>query len=294
MDIRVLRYYLAVAREQNITRAAESLHIAQSSLSKQLIDLEQELGKTLFIRGKRKITLTEDGVLLRKRAEEIVSLLDKTELELRSDTETISGEIAIGGSTPQTILQAAAQLRARHPDTVFHFYSSDATDVIERLDHGSLDFAVLLDPVDTMKYEFLSLPDTSQWGLLMSSDCPLAQKAAVSREDFCQIPLIMHRRPGLQREIARWAQTEPDRIPIAATYNVISGSPDSFVTSQLGYFLTIQAQLPQTLSPHVCFRPLDPPLPLHYSLVWKRYPIFHRAAEAFFQQVQTTLLSAAP
>ena len=162
MDIRVLRYFLAVAREGNITRAAESLHITQPSLSKQLMDLEQELGKTLLLRGKRKITLTEDGILLRKRADEIVTLLEKTECEISSDTSILSGEIAVGGSPTEQILRAAASIRAKHPDVQFHFYSSDATDVTELLDHGSLDFAVLLEPVDTLKYEHITLSDASR------------------------------------------------------------------------------------------------------------------------------------
>lgn len=147
MDIRVLRYFLTVAREENITRAAESLHITQPSLSKQLMELEQELGKQLLVRGKRKLTLTDDGVLLRKRAEEIVALLEKTEQELSADT-ALGGKISIGGLPGKRVLQAAAELRAEHPDVSFDFYSGDACEIIERLDHGSLDFAVLLEPVD--------------------------------------------------------------------------------------------------------------------------------------------------
>lgn len=286
MDIRVLRYFLAVAREENITRAAEGLHIAQPSLSKQLMELEQELGKKLFIRGKRKITLTEEGILLRKRADEIVDLLEKTEREIRSDSVNISGEISIGGTTTKTVLQAASSLRSEHNDICFHFYSNDATEVTERLDHGSLDFAVLLEPVDTMKYEYISLPDFSFWGILMPSDCELALKAVVSKEDFCQIPLILHRRAGLQREIAIWAQTELEHINIIATYNVIHGSPIPFVASGLGYILTTNAYIPTELDSYVCFRPLDPPLELHYALVWKRYSVFSKAAEIFLNRIK--------
>ena len=143
MEIRLLNYFLAVAREENITRAAETLHIAQPSLSKQLMELERELGKQLLVRGKRKVTLTEDGILLRRRAEEIVALLAKTERELRTDA-SVQGEVSIGGMPTRDILGAAAKLRQAHPGVRFHFYASDANDVAERLDHGSLDFAVLL------------------------------------------------------------------------------------------------------------------------------------------------------
>ena len=146
MDIRVLKYFLAVAREENITRAAESLHIAQPSLSKQMMELEAELGKPLLIRGKRKIGLTEEGMLLRKRAEDIIALLEKTEQEISADSGEIKGEIAIGGSVPPLLLQAAASLHSRYPGIQFQFYVGDATDVTERLDHGNLDFAILLAP----------------------------------------------------------------------------------------------------------------------------------------------------
>lgn len=205
MDVRVLRYFLAVAREENITRAAESLHMAQPSLSKQIMELEAELGRQLFIRGKRRITLTQDGILLRKRAEEIVALVDKTEQEIRGNHETLSGKISIGGTPGKRILETAAALRKKHPELVFEFYSSDATDVTERLDQGSLDFAVLLEPVDALKYEYISLGEMAHWGLLMPEDSPLAEKPVVEKADLCRVPLVLHRRAGLQRELAHWA-----------------------------------------------------------------------------------------
>lgn len=164
MDIRVLRYFLAVAREENITRAAESLHISQPSLSKQLMALESQLGKPLFLRGKRKIVLTEAGVLLRQRAEDIVALLDKTQAELRADPALLGGEIAVSGHPDIRLLRTAAGLRQEHPDIHFAFYSSDEPEVLERLDHGSLDFAVLLMPVDGVKYDYLALPGSAGGG----------------------------------------------------------------------------------------------------------------------------------
>ena len=286
MDIRILRNFLAVAREENITRAAESLHIAQPSLSKQLIDLEKELGKKLLIRGKRRVTLTEDGVLLRKRADEIVALLEKTERELTGNSSEISGEISIGGSPTPMILQAAAKLHKEHPGVCFQFYSNDAPDVLERLDHGSLDFASLLEPVDTLKYDYLSLKESSRWGLLMPDHCPLAMKDSVCREDLLAAPLIFHRRIGLQRELSIWAQTEPEYFHAVATYNVVNGNPVPFVQADLGYFLISEDQLPTRLDEGVCFRPLNPPLVLHHALAWKRYPVFCNAAKAFLETVQ--------
>ncbi len=283
MEIRLLRYFLAVAREENITRAAESLHISQPSLSKQIMELEQEVGKQLLIRGKRKIALTEDGVLLRKRADEIITLVEKTERELCTSAEQISGEVAIGGNPTSSVLKAASAVRAEHPGVHFQFYSSDAIDVLERLEHGSLDFSVFLEPIDTMQYEYISLTDTSRWGVLLPSDHALSEKGFVQKTDLSTIPLVFHRRVGLQRLISRWAETETESLNIAATYNVINGSPEKFVKSGLGCYLTTEDLLPSELDEAVCFCPLEPPLEIHYALIWKRYAVFSKAAEAFLK-----------
>lgn len=286
MDIHVLRNFLAVAREENITRAAESLHIAQSSLSKQIIDLEQELGEKLLIRGKRKLTLTEDGIFLRRRAEEIIRLMEKTEQELITSPAEISGEVAIGGFPDAQVLQAAAALRKRHPGIQFRFFVDDATSVTDQLDHGSLDFAILLTPVDTMKYECIPLMRSGRWGLLMPDNVPLSAKNTIQKEDFRRVPLIFHQRAGLQREISLWAETEPENLNIAATYNVVYGSPVPFVKSGLGYFLTSEHLFDAEIHDNICFRPLEPPLELHHAFVWKRYPTFSKAARAFLEEIR--------
>ena len=287
MDIRVLRYFLTVAREENITRAAESLHITQPSLSKQLMELEQELGKQLLVRGKRKLTLTDDGVLLRKRAEEIVALLEKTEQELSADT-ALGGKISIGGLPGKRVLQAAAELRAEHPDVSFDFYSGDACEIIERLDHGSLDFAVLLEPVDGVKYDYVSLGEHARWGLIMPDNCELAMKPAIKREDLCSVPLILHKRVGLQRTIEHWAQTDLDHMNVAATYNVLNGDPAALVRSGLGYVLITDDHLPGQLGSGLCFRRLEPPLESSHALIRKRHAVLTKPAEAFLEKVKNT------
>ncbi len=287
MDIRVLRYFLTVAREENITRAAESLHITQPSLSKQLMELEQELGKQLLVRGKRKLTLTDDGVLLRKRAEEIVALLEKTEQELSADT-ALGGKISIGGLPGKRVLQAAAELRAEHPDVSFDFYSGDACEIIERLDHGSLDFAVLLEPVDGVKYDYVSLGERARWGLIMPDNCELAMKPAIKREDLCSVPLILHKRVGLQRTIEHWAQTDLDHMNVAATYNVLNGDPAALVRSGLGYVLITDDHLPGQLGSGLCFRRLEPPLESSHALIRKRHAVLTKPAEAFLEKVKNT------
>lgn len=288
MEFRTLQYFLAVTKEENITRAAESLHISQPYLSKQLMDLENELGKQLLIRGKRKITLTEDGILLRKRAEEILSLVEKTESDLSANIPQISGEITIGGNPTMTVLNAAARLRSKYPDVYFQFYSSDAIDVFERLEHGSLDFAVFLEPIDVTEYDYISLPESSRWGLLMPSDCTLSLKDYVEKNDLLKIPLIFHRRAGLQQLISHWADTDIEKFNIAATYNVVNGSPTKFIKSGLGYYLTTEDLLPPVLEQDVCFRPLNPPLEIHYALIWKRSAFQSKAAEMFMKEIKHT------
>ena len=286
MELRTLQYFLAVTKEENITRAAESLHISQPYLSKQLMDLENELGKQLLIRGKRKIALTEDGIILRKRAEEILSLVEKTEYDLSSNTMQISGEIAIGGNPTMTVLKAAALLRSEYPDVHFQFYSSDAIDVLERLEHGSLDFAVFLEPIDISEYNYISLPESSHWGLLMPSDCELAKNDYIGKKDLLKIPLIFHRRVGLQQLISHWADTDIENINIAATYNVVNGSPTKFIKSGLGCYLTTEDLLPELLDSGVCFCPLNPPLEIHYALIWKRTAFLSKAAEMFLRKLK--------
>ncbi len=287
MEIRELRYFLAVAREENITRAAETLHITQPSLSKQLMELEKKLGKQLLIRGKRKVTLTQEGILLRKRAEEIIDLVEKTEKEISRDLDDVVGEIHIGGNASESILYAAAKVREHYPGIRFNFYSGDAIDVTERLDHGSLDFAVMLQPVDQIKYDFLSLTDCSEWGILVKSGTALSHKKAVTKEDIQTLPLIMHQRAGLQSEIAHWADTDAENLNIVATYNVVHGSPIPFVEQDLGCFLTTREMLSPTLPPTVCFLPLKPRLSTHLAFVWKKHSVFSKAADAFL----TALLS---
>ncbi len=286
MEVRELRYFLAAAREENITRAAESLHIAQPSLSKQLMDLESKLGKQLLVRGKKKITLTEEGVLLRKRAEEIIELVEKTEQEISSDTEDIIGDIYMGGSTPAVVLKAAAKLREEHPDIRFHFYSGDAVDVSERLDHGSIDFAVMLEPVDIVKYDFYSLPEYSEWGILMKKSDRLAKSKGITRKQLKCMPLIMHQRIGLQYDIAHWAETDVEQLNIVATYNVVHGSPVPFVQEGLGYFLTTKDMVTPLPEADVCFVPLKPALPTRVALVWKKHAVFGKAAEAFINSLK--------
>ena len=194
MEIRVLKYFLAVAREQSISAAADSLFLSQPTLSRQLKELEEQLGKQLFIRGNKKITLTEEGVLLRKRAEEIIELISRTEKEIGFSDNVISGDIYIGaGETDglRIIARSAKELREKYQDINFHIISGDAVDIMEHLDKGLIDFALLLEPVDIAKYSYIKLPVKDTWGVLMRRDSPLAAKNFITPEDLNGVPLIV-------------------------------------------------------------------------------------------------------
>lgn len=286
MELRLLRYFLAVAREENITRASKFLHISQPSLSVQLKELEDEIGKKLIIRGKRKITLTEEGVLLRKRAEEILSLVEKTERELNNIDENISGIISIGSgetNAMSTILQAAEYLKEEYPNIRYNLFSGDAEAVLEQLDKGLLDFGILIDPIDISKYEYMHLNVTDTWGLLMKSDNPLCQKDHIKLDDLLNIPLISPRRLGLQHEISNWVKKDFESLNVIATYNLIYNA-NLLVKKNFGNAIVLEKLALNTISTNeLCFRPFYPKIEVQFSLVWKKYQIFSKASEKFIE-----------
>ena len=290
MELRVLQYFLAVAREQNISAAAQSLHLTQPTLSRQLRELEEELGKQLMIRGNRKITLTEEGMLLRKRAEEILDLVGRTEKEITRSDETVSGDIYIGtGETDgvRQIARTAHQIQACYPGIRFHIVSGDAVDVCERLDKGLLDFGVLLGDIDKAKYNYMELPMKDTWGILMRRDSPLAEKEAIGPRDLWDRPLILSRQVDNKSELYRWLKKEPTDLHTAATYNLIYNA-SLMVDEGMGYAFTLD-KLVNTTGSNLCFRPLSPRLELGMYLVWKKSQIFSRAMELFLEQLQENL-----
>ena len=224
MDLRVLQYFLAVAREESISAAAQSLHLTQPTLSRQLKELEEELGKQLLIRGNRRITLTEEGMLLRKRAEEILDLVRRTEKEVTQSDDLVGGEVYIGtGETDgmRQIARTANQIQREHPGIQFHVVSGDAMDVCERLDKGLLDFGILLGDFDRIKYHYMELPMQDVWGVLMQRSSPLAGKETVTPQDLWDKPLILSRQMGNKSGLYRWLQKEPAELHTVATYNLI-------------------------------------------------------------------------
>ena len=290
MELRVLQYFLAVAREQNISAAAHSLHLTQPTLSRQLKELEEELGKQLMVRGNRKITLTQEGMLLRKRAEEILELVDRAEREVMRSDDAVSGDIYIGtGETDgvRQIARAANRLQACYPGIRFHIVSGDAVDVCERLDKGLLDFGVLLGDIDKTKYHYMELPMKDTWGVLMRRDSPLAHRESVSPRDLWDKPLILSRQVDNKSGLYRWLRREPSELHTAATYNLIYNA-SLMVDEGMGYAFTLD-KLVNTTGSNLCFRPLKPRLELGMYLVWKKSQIFSRAAELFLNGLQTQL-----
>ncbi len=290
MELRVLQYFLAVAREENISAAAQSLHLTQPTLSRQLKELEEELGKQLMIRGNRKITLTEEGMLLRKRAEEILELVVRTEQEVMQPGDAISGDIYIGtGETDgvREIARMARQLQERYPDILFHIVSGDSVDVCERLDKGLLDFGILLGDRDKNKYDFLELPMRDTWGVLMRRDSPLARQHTVSPRDLWDKPLILSRQVDNKSELYRWLGREPSQFRTVATYNLIYNA-SLMVDEGMGYAFTLD-KLVNTADSNLCFRPLRPKLELGMYLVWKKAQILSKAAEVFLEHLRQQL-----
>jgi len=288
LDIRVLQYFLAVAREESITRAAETLRMTQPPLSRQLKDLEDELGKKLFIRGK-KVTLTEDGMLLRKRAEEIVDLLEKTRAELTNTDESISGEIYIGGGETDAIsifAGVAEKLQKKYPLIHYHIYSGDASIVMDKLDKGLIDFGLLVGPVDVSKYDYMQLPVCDTWGILMRKDSPLSERDVVRPEDLWDKPLIVSHQASNSRDMMAWLGTDFSKLNIVMTYDLIYNA-SHFVKKGQGYAIALDKIINTTGESELCFRPLYPALEASLCVAWKKYQVFSKASKEFLHQLKS-------
>ena len=289
METRVLRYFLAVAQEGSVTRAARALHLTQPTLSRQIRELEEELGQTLFSRGGRELSLTREGLLLRQRAEEIVGLAEITEKEFRSLGEkTVSGDLSLGCGESKAlsfVTDALKVLQDEHPLIIPHFFSGNGEIVMDRLDKGLLDFAVLMGAENTERYYSLPLPNHDTWGLLMDKDDPMAQKKAITAEDLLDIPLILSSQSLSRDELSGWLGFPMSRLHIAATYTLLfNGS--LMVRSGLGYALRFDHIAPSGKDSPFAFRPLSPLLTSPLSLVWKKHQILSAPAEAFLAKIR--------
>ncbi|MDR2366588.1 MAG: LysR family transcriptional regulator [Deltaproteobacteria bacterium] len=287
MELRVLRYFLAVAQARSVSGAAAILHLTQPTLSRQLIDLEDELGAKLFVRG-RKFALTEKGALLRKRAQEIIELADKAAGEFSAPGEAVSGAIHIGGGETDAmrlIAKAAVSFSRKHPRVSYHLHSGNAEDVSERLDKGLLDFGLIIAPTDLRKYDTIRLPASDTWGLLMRKDSPLAKLGAIRPEDVRDVPLISSRQRLVSGELSKWIGRDFDALNVVATYNLIFNAA-LMVEEGLGYAFCLDKLVSAAGSEAMCFKPLDPPLESTVNIVWKKYQVFSKPAEKFLQSLR--------
>lgn len=288
MEIRVLRYFLAVAREEGINRAAEVLHITQPTLSRQLSQLEEEVGVKLFHRGAKKITLTNEGILLRRRAEEILSLVDRTEQELMEQDELVEGRVVIGGgelAAMQVLPEIIETFHETYPLVSFDLFTGNADMVKEQMEKGLIDIGVLLEPIDMEKFDFIRLKGKERWVVLMRPDDPLAEKETVSARDLENTPLILPRRMNVQNELTNWLGNAFSERQVLFTSN-LSTNGALMVQRGLAYSIVVEGAAPFWSKDKIVSRPLLPELTANSVFAWKKQQPFSAAASRFIEHLK--------
>mgnify|MGYP000015322540 FL=1 len=288
MELRVLKYFLTVADEGNITRAADILHVTQPTLSRQLIELEDELGTALLIRGKRSVTLTDEGFLFKQQAEMIVELSDKLEHTFKDKEDVVCGTIRIGASEAvgcRALALYMKEFREKYPDVQFDLYNGMADNIKEMLERGLLDLGLVLEPVDTAKFEYVRLPQKETWGLLLRKDHELAEKETLTVEEIRQYPLIMPGRENAKEEVLHWMQCEERHLDIPAFYNLLSNAA-LLVEAGMGCAVCLDGALSIHADPNLCFRKILPEHTTRSVILWKKNHLFSQAASLFVQTIQ--------
>lgn len=289
LELKSLHYFLAVATEGNITKAAESLHISQPALSRQIMQLEDELGVVLLKRGKRKVELTQEGNLLKSRASEILGMVDKTIKDLISDEGELIGEINIGTAeclaTHKTLPRIIKSFATNHPKVTYNLYTGDADHIKERLDQGLLDVGILIEPVNINKYDFIRLSEIDRWGILVNSSNPLANRESITPKELLDLPLITTKIALLQNEIKSWLTKYNREIDYVATYTLLSNAI-SLVANEIGNVITIEGAFYNYQHQDIRFVPFEPELTSNAVLVWKKNqtlsPIMRKFLDAFY------------
>lgn len=285
MEIRVLRYFLTVVREESITKASDVLHITQPTLSRQLSQMEEELGVKLFHRGARKISLTNEGILLRRRAEEILQLVDKTEKELVEQEEQIEGKVSIGCgeiASVQLLPELFRAFREKYPRVKFDIFTATADLVKEQMDRGLLDLGLLLEPIDVEKYDFIRIGMKENWVVLMRPDDPLAEKESVTAKDLISQPLILPRRIRVQSELASWFGDYYEKLNVVFTSNLNTNGA-IMVESGLAYSIVVEGAVSFWNQAKIVYRSLKPALTATSVLAWKQGQPFSPAATKFIE-----------
>ena len=290
MEIRVLRYFIQIAREGSMTRAAEYLHVSQPALSKQMKELEKQLGKKLFRRGSSSVSLTDEGMLLSRRAEDLLAMADKIENEFKALDEITGGDIYIGCAESYLIkylTYAVKKLNGQYSNIHYHITSGDTQQVTERLDRGLLDFAFIVEPPDLSKYNYLEVPEQDTWGILMRKDCPLAEKSQIGIDDILPYPVFCSEQAA-KVDLPRWCGENIDQLNVMATFN-LTGNAAIFVKEGLGIALTFDKLVEINDEGNLCFRPITPVLQTKMYVIWKKYQVFTPVAQLMLEQLISTL-----
>lgn len=292
MDIRVLKYFLAVANEGSITAAANALYLTQPTLSRQLKELEDELGKKLFNRSNQRISLTEEGILLRKRANEILDLVNKTKAEFVDIKENITGNIHIGCGETEAfsyIARITKELQENYPQIHFHFYSGNSEYVIEKLDKGLFDFGIVIEPVNVSNYYYLTMPSKEVWGLLMRKDSPLATFNVITASHLANLPIICSRQLLIEslskNNVINWLGDMATKLNIVATYNLIFNA-SILVREGVGYAITLDELVNTSDESQICFRPFAPKLESGLNIIWKKDQVLSNASKLFLEKLK--------
>ena len=291
MEISDLRYFLAVAREESIKLASESLYISQPGLTKVIQRLEKELGKDLFIRSNRKITLTDDGILLRKRAQEIIDLVDKTNNEFIQTHTDLSGEVLIGGGESdgmKIITQTMKSLSNKYPKIHFQMYSGNGDIICERIDKGLLDFGVLMGVADLKKYDFIKLPYFDNWGILMKKDDPFVDKEYITLNDMTKMPIIFPTQTNDAPNLKNWFENRKHDLNIVAKYNLIYNA-GLMVEEGIGNAFCIDNLINTTNISNLVFKPLKPKLLSNIMIIWKKYQVFSEPSKKFLEELKNNI-----
>lgn len=294
MEIRVLKYFLTVAEVGNITKAANSMHLTQPTLSRQLQDLEKELGQKLFVRGNHSVSLTAEGMILKKRAEEIIELVEKTENEFSTIKDEVAGDIFIGSGETKSIkliTDVMKTLKQDYPKIKFHIVSGDSEDLVERLEKGLLDFCVLIQPFNLEKYNYIDLEEKDTWGILLRKDDPMVKKKSIKIEDLIGLPLLISRQVIKKtiedNPILNWFGEDYEKLKIVGTYNLLYNAA-IMTEDKIGYALGLDRLIAETINSPLTFRPLNPKLEVGISIAWKKNQVFSKPAKLFLDELQKT------
>lgn len=290
MELRVLKYFQEVAKEQNITKAAENLHITQPTLSRQLKSLEEELGQQLFVRSSHNIQLTNEGKLLSKRTADILNMVDKTTNEFKAMHDFTGGYVDLGCAESKGITyiaKTAKNLLKEYPNIQLNMYSGNATSVCDQLDKGLLDFAVIVQDLDISKYNSINIPFHARWGLIMRKDSPFVSKKSIHLDNLYDIPLLVSRQRGYNK-MAHWLNQNESRLNIVATFDLIYNAA-ILVKENVGYALGFDNLVNTSLESVLCFRPIEPEIQANMYLIWKKNQILSKSATLFLEQLQNQM-----